>query len=95
MMITVARFGDYIPKEEGTSWLNERYVFQFPNGYGASVIRSPYSYGGPDGLYELAVLKNGKINYKTPITDDVVGWLTPDEVTELLGQIQALPGKKK
>ena len=48
-----------------------------------------------DGLYELAVLKGtpGKdaLCYTTPITDDVVGHITPDEVTELLGKIEALP----
>ena len=31
-------------------------IYKFPNGYGASVIKGPYSYGGPDGLWELAVL---------------------------------------
>lgn len=29
----------------------------FGNGYGVSVIRSSHSYGGSDGLYELAVVK--------------------------------------
>lgn len=68
----------------------------FPNGYGASVIIGPYSYGGREGLYELAVVKGTSAEahalcYSTPITDDVIGHRTPAEVTALLQDIEALP----
>lgn len=63
----------------------------FDNGYGASVVSHTYSYGGKLGLYELAVLnKEGEITYETSVTDDVIGHLTPEEVTEYMGQIQKL-----
>jgi hypothetical protein len=66
----------------------------FKNGYGASVICTPFSYGGPSDFYELAVLKGDPINwdlcYSTDITDDVIGWLTPNEVTNFLQRIEAL-----
>lgn len=63
----------------------------FDNGYGASVVSHNYSYGGNSGLYELAVLdKDGKLTYDTPITNDVVGYLSPEQVTEFLFQIQDL-----
>ena len=49
----------------------------FPNGYGASVIRTEFSYGGPEGLYELAVIEGSeddfRITHNTPVTDDVIG----------------------
>ena len=64
---------------------------QFENGYGASVVKGEYTYGGEDGLYELAVLdSNGKLTYSTPVTDDVEGYLSEDGVTRLLEQIQSL-----
>jgi hypothetical protein len=71
----------------------------FPNGYGASVIRGEGTYGGDQGLYELAVIsgseeKGWSLCYSTPITDDVIGYLEPDAVTDLLGQIEALPAKE-
>ncbi len=63
---------------------------EFENGYGVSVIRNDNSYGGEQGLYELAVLKEGEIVYDTPITDDVLGYLTPEEVTQYMIKIQEL-----
>ena len=62
----------------------------FDNGYGASIVKTDRSYGGEEGLYELAVLFDGLISYDTPITNDVIGFLTEDEVTELLQKIEAL-----
>ena len=62
----------------------------FDNGYGASVVKSVYSYGGNQDLYELAVIKDDAICYDTPITDDVLGYLTEDDVTKYLNQIQNL-----
>jgi hypothetical protein len=63
----------------------------FENGYGASVVCHTMSYGGKLGLYELAVLdKQGNLTYDTPITSDVIGYLTPKEVTNYLIKIQEL-----
>lgn len=66
----------------------------FPNGYGASVIKGDYSYGGRNNLYELAVIKGVEgewvLSYETDITDDVLGHLTPDQVTGYLQRIEAL-----
>ena len=66
-------------------------VIKFENGYGASVVKTPYTYGGNEGLYELAVLdSDGHLTYETPVTNDVIGYLNEDEVTEVLNQIQQL-----
>ena len=66
----------------------------FSNGYGASVIKGRGSYGSRDNLYELAVVKtegdSWDLCYDTPITDDVIGFLSEDGITNLLGQIEAL-----
>lgn len=73
-----------------------RALIRFPNGRGASVIQGEYSYGGPQGLYELAVVdENGVLDYSTPITDDVLGYLTEDDVMETLEKIAALPPEIK
>ena len=64
---------------------------QFDNGYGASVVSHNFSYGGDLGLYEIAILDNkGQICYFTPITNDVIGHLTEEDVTEVLIKIQSL-----
>ena len=73
-------------------------LYRFANGYGASVVQFCYSYGGPEGKWELAVLKydgdgedDCEITYDTPITDDVVGYLSDDEVDDILEWIEMLP----
>ena len=64
---------------------------QFDNGYEASVVRSEYTYGGKDGLYELAVLdSDGELTYDTPITTDVIGYLRDIDVTDVMEKIQQL-----
>ena len=73
--------------------------YYFNNGYGASVIKGPYTFGGRDGLWELAVLKRGKdgvrdLCYTTPVTDDVIGDLSDDEVEALLDRIEKLPKRE-
>lgn len=65
-------------------------VFEFHNGYGGSVIRHPGSYGNEQGLFEMAVLKDGHLCYSTPITEDVLGYLAPQQVCGHLKEIQAL-----
>ena len=67
-----------------------QYVFKFDNNYGASVIRHQYSYGGSKGLWELAVLKDDELDYTSPITNDIVGWLEDDRVMDILFEISKL-----
>lgn len=66
----------------------------FNNGYGASIIQGGMAYTSSDDEYELAVLEGNKddwdLCYTTPITDDVIGHLTKDEVTEYLNKIENL-----
>ena len=93
--------GDYDGFEMFGKNFNGRFYFE--NGYGASVIKRYGSYGYGKDLFELAVLKyhsedeegygiggDWSLCYDTPITNDVVGYLTNDEVLELLERIKDL-----
>ena len=84
-------FNDLEFKQDIQRGLNAARIM-FDNGYGASVVIGPHTYGGEDGLYELAVISgsDGKLTYDTPVTDDVEGYLTEDDVTKLMEQIQNL-----
>lgn len=72
-------------------------LLQFGNGYGASIVRGPHTYGGPDGLYEVAVIRfegetgEWHLTYDTPVTDDVLGYLTEEDVARHLTEIHDLP----
>lgn len=64
-------------------------IYNFANGYGASVVNHKGSYGYPN-KWELAVLKGESICYDTPVTNDVIGHLSGDDVLPLLEKIRAL-----
>lgn len=77
-------------------------VYRFENGYGASVVSFNHmgarSYGGEDGLWEMGVTEfhgpgndDWEITYETPVSDDVIGWLSDDDVEAKLAEIRALP----
>ncbi len=68
-----------------------QYKASFPNRYGASIVQHNFSYGKEQGLWELAVLKDDDLSYDTPITNDVLGYLTEQEVNEILDAIEVLP----
>jgi hypothetical protein len=71
--------------------MGKQCIVQFSNGYGASIVQGPHTYGGNNGLYELAVFgKDGSITYDTPITDDVLGYLSEQEVEKTLLDIKNL-----
>lgn len=88
------KFGVHIvtPREVSFLYKNESYQINFENGYGCSIIRHKYSYGGDRGLWEIAVLHgpDQRLCYKSPITVDVIGYLTEDQVTDYLDQIAQL-----
>ena len=69
-------------------------LYFFENGYGASVIRHSGSYGYESGLWELAVIKGSEkdwgLDFDTPITDGVTGYLNDEDVEELLEKIEGL-----
>lgn len=97
-MLKYEKFKEYeVPPESiGFDEISgENYKFIFPNGYGASVVKSIGSYGYEQGLYELAVLikendNNYELCYDTSITDNVLGYLTNDKVLEILEKIKKL-----
>ena len=76
----------------------------FDNGYRTTVIRHSESMGGNQGLWELGLWRisgknrDGSPRYNmtgcTGITqagDNVAGYLTEEEVTELLNKVSQLP----
>ena len=80
--------GCMVEKVEMSDLNGYQLLYTFDNGYGASVVKHDFSYGGKNGKYELAVLdKDGSLCYDTPITEDVIGHLTMGEVENLLAEI--------
>jgi len=71
----------------------------FENGYGVSVVRFKLSFGygsytNNEDEWELAILigkeDEFELAYNTNITDDVMGYLTESEVTNVMKQVQEL-----
>ena len=79
----------------------KQHVITFKNGYSASVIPEfvfgggmpgfPYKSTVVDGVYECAVFYDGKLDYSTEITDDVMRNLNDPELQDIVEKIQRLP----
>lgn len=71
----------------------------FDNGYGVSVITgAPGLYGHKEeGTYEVAAIRGNSFDWDlvfpkgTPFEVDVLGYRTPEEITELMIELQKLP----
>jgi hypothetical protein len=84
------KVSDLVFKEHPSKGFDTIATHTFPNGYGASIITGQNAYSSETAPYELAVLHNSKITYDTPLTGDVLGYLTEDEVNEYLLKIEQL-----
>lgn len=80
--------------DEGPRLGGIQYIYAFPNGYGVSLIKSEFSYGGQADLWEIAVIEINSVDtlewnlcYDTPVSDDVIGYLTDDEAREIMKQV--------
>lgn len=75
-----------------SSWIQAKLFFD--NGYGVSVILWPHTYWWDEWKYELAILKGKEdkrsICYTTPITDDVIWYLTHSWVSKIMKRVQML-----
>lgn len=72
-------------------------IVKFDNGFGASIINNIYSHTRNDQEFELAVIeKTGEeqndweLCYTTEITDDIIGYLSEEEIIEYLYKIKDL-----
>ena len=85
--------GVHIAFREDTELRGVQFIVRFlSNGYGASIIRNPYSYG-----VELAIVKfygtgddDFELDDDTILGTNVKGWLDQTELLELLNAIRNL-----
>jgi len=71
-------------------------VLQFDN-YELSIINNEASYGNKQGLYEIAVFKDGEQIELPGVTnpgDTVKGWLTNSDVDAIISKMYFLTGTK-
>ncbi|WP_369065284.1 hypothetical protein [Burkholderia gladioli] len=99
-MTTTNESSKHMPYRERDTYemhgiMGHQKIYRFENGYGASVVRSYFSYGGEEGKWELGVLvfdgEDWHLYYGTPITNDVIGHLEWSSVEAILDQIAELP----
>jgi len=65
-------------------------VMNFDNNYGVSVVKFNGSYGFNSDLWEVAILYKEALTYNTDITDDVLGYQTDQDVTDIMKKVQML-----
>ena len=70
-------------------------IYTFPNGYGASVIKGPYTQGGNEDKWEICPWVSDTKEYIGDSLlgwgDVIRGWLHDPDVHAILGEISRLP----
>ena len=80
-----------LPETIQESYLNAKQaVMEFENGYGVSVLLGSCFYSNGIDTYEVGILHNGSLCYSTPITNDVIGRISEEEVSEIMIEVQKL-----
>jgi len=67
-------------------------IIRFNNGYGASIVNHSFSYGTEMAVIQFtdSDINNFTLCYDTPITDDVLGHLSEEDVQRYLNIIELL-----
>ena len=82
--------------EDKSDSMMHRKFLTFHNGFHLSIVRGPYSYGGTEGLFEIAPMKNQK-DWAPEIFDecdqgaDVLVYLTKLRVWYYINKIGNIP----
>lgn len=71
----------------------------FKNGYSLSVIRGEYTYGGSEGLFEIAPINlkgklDGSLLDEDDQGDDVLGHCTLDKVAHYAKKLALMPSRE-
>ena len=70
-------------------------ILKFGDDYQLSIVKSDFSYGGKNGLYEIAVFTGDSQINMPGITEDhdtVKGYLTEDEVVGIVKKMHLVTG---
>lgn len=94
------KFGKHFSMYQHVSILGDslQVLFKCPRGYEVSIICNKISFGHAAGLFELAMFKNDHFtklerflpeSFVKRVSSDgqLLGWLTVDEVTEILNKV--------
>lgn len=94
MKTLIKGFEKYIQKQTNDKYFGEQTLYKFDNGFGASIIFRPRSYGYEQGLVELAVIQwldgTFTLSYDTYLTNDVLGNLNEEQAKLTLQRIKEL-----
>ena len=65
-------------------------TMNFENDYGVSALLGSAFYSNGVDTYEIGILYKDGLTYDTDITEDILGYQTQTEVTEIMKRVQEL-----
>jgi hypothetical protein len=94
MKTVIEGFEKYIQKPVDDEYWEDQTLYKFDNGFGASIVFHPGTYGYEQDLVELAVIQwlddTFILSYDTYLTDDVLGGLNKAQAKLTLQKIKEL-----
>lgn len=87
MTISQANVTETYPNQRRAG-MGYQHILDLNNGFKLSILKTPFSYGSNEGLFEIGLIRNGELVHHAPWDDQVKGFLSDADVFDWIERLK-------